>query len=955
MRKYQQFLKSKYESLELISIDEQLDCSSSKYITLTLEKMDRQGKVISAVDKDKKGDDVTLSEALDIGGDRKGVTIIVIKGGPGMGKSTLAVNICKCWAKGSLLNCYDCVIMLTLRDPEIQAAKTISDLLLMPIKELSECLVKEIAINFGEKICFILEGYDELPELLQKSSIFTKLKEKLPKCTLVYTSRPEASDQLESVATRVIKIQGFKKESIDEYISSTFEQVDDGEKLASQLKSELNNNFVVKRILHIPINVAIVCLIFFFFSALPETLTELYKLLILRLILRHISTRTDNVACVKKLPSLDHLPDFVSESFSKLCYIAYKGTEKRNIIFTSQDLMNIGVAEKELGNFGLLVTAPSTSVYGREKSYNFLHKTVQEFCTAWYISKLSQQDQLKCVQTFWNDRDYLMVWRFYSGITELNIKEITNSVLPYKLVESYLTESKLQHLMSCVYEARNKELCQIIGDYLNHFNCTFTSNPHVIAFFLTSYKKAIRQMHFANLSSDGFQVIIQPLLERTQCQYDKDDLILHLSECDVTQQFIFCLIQLLTTQCRIVELYLREFTFASTDGICVHVPSTHFSNMQLLSQVITSSSTLRVLEISKTCIGPEGAVCFADVRNTSICDLRMAKCELGTTGADMIGEMLHHNKSIVSVDLSKNYIMDSGVERLVHHLSKNCQLQHLNLRNNAITAAGVSHLRILIETDHPTLTSIELSKNPLEDEGVHVILSLLTVITMEYIGLAKIGMTALSYLNLADIIQKTKSITFDLFDEYNDDGNADDTFFNCFLCISNNLATTTVLKHLEIHDSSVQIDLMLNAIKQNDKIETLILKCDHNFLDDCGELFFEWLKNTTSLRKLTISAFPFKLTPHDLLLLANSLTINNSIRSFQLADICLDLETILSFLEHLEMADTVEEITLKIMYTSDYHFFEDVDKRVQKINCIREANNVDCQIKVYLYTGKNFY
>jgi len=56
----------------------------------------------------------------------------MIKGDPDVDNSTLAANICKCWAEGSLLNCYDCVIMLILHDPEIQAAKTISDLLLMP-------------------------------------------------------------------------------------------------------------------------------------------------------------------------------------------------------------------------------------------------------------------------------------------------------------------------------------------------------------------------------------------------------------------------------------------------------------------------------------------------------------------------------------------------------------------------------------------------------------------------------------------------------------------------------------------------------------------------------------------------------------------------------------------------------------------------------------------------------
>ena len=45
-----------------------------------------------------------------------------------MGKSTLAINICKCWAEGSLLQTYNVVILLTLRDPEILAAKIISNL-----------------------------------------------------------------------------------------------------------------------------------------------------------------------------------------------------------------------------------------------------------------------------------------------------------------------------------------------------------------------------------------------------------------------------------------------------------------------------------------------------------------------------------------------------------------------------------------------------------------------------------------------------------------------------------------------------------------------------------------------------------------------------------------------------------------------------------------------------------
>ena len=126
---------------------------------------------------------------------------------------------------------------------------------------------------------------------------------------------------------------------------------------------------------------------------------------------------------MENLQSLDHLPEGISEQFSQLRFIAYKGTENGNIIFTSQDLLDIGIDDNKMSDLGLLVTAPSASVYGREKSYNFLHKTLQEFCTAWYISKLSLQDQLKRINTYWNDDNYIMVWRFYSGITKLNSKK----------------------------------------------------------------------------------------------------------------------------------------------------------------------------------------------------------------------------------------------------------------------------------------------------------------------------------------------------------------------------------------------------------------------------------------------------------------------------------------------------------------------------------------------------
>ena len=178
---------------------------------------------------------------------------------------------------------------MALHDPEIQTANNISDLLLVENKKQHELLYDEITASEGEKVCFIFEGYDELPNKLRKSTVFAKLIEKFPVCTLVYTSRPEACEKLRDIAVQRIEIQGFQEKQIEEYIDHAFIDVEGGKKKASDLKSQVNTNPLIKSMLYVPINVAIVCHLFLLTLALPSTLTQLYTLLCLNLILCHIN------------------------------------------------------------------------------------------------------------------------------------------------------------------------------------------------------------------------------------------------------------------------------------------------------------------------------------------------------------------------------------------------------------------------------------------------------------------------------------------------------------------------------------------------------------------------------------------------------------------------------------------------------------------------------------------
>ena len=80
----------------------------------------------------------------------------MILGGPGMGKSTLAINICKQWVEGDLLPGYDAVVLLLLRDQEVQGAKTIKYLLQILDVDLRENVYKLIVKCNEEKNLFHL-------------------------------------------------------------------------------------------------------------------------------------------------------------------------------------------------------------------------------------------------------------------------------------------------------------------------------------------------------------------------------------------------------------------------------------------------------------------------------------------------------------------------------------------------------------------------------------------------------------------------------------------------------------------------------------------------------------------------------------------------------------------------------------------------------------------------------
>ena len=968
MSKYRQHLKNKYKALSLSSPKELLECSSSKYVSLHLEKFDKESKkykkhlVFGYFDSifrkqshlphqtEKCNKPLTFTDVLNVKEEEN--KVILIEGGPGMGKSTLAIKICKCWADDKLLKEYDAVILLPLRYHEIQDARNISDLLLVENKKDLQVLVDEITTSQGDKICFIFEGYDELPDQLRDIPVFARLREKLPLCTLIYTSRPQACSQLRRVAFQRIEIQGFEDEQVDEYIINAFDTVEDGKEKAQKLISQVKSNPSIKSLLYIPIYVAIICHLFLFSSTLPNTLTELYTLLCLNIIIRHINRNShDKVAF---LDSLNDLPTTTNKQFSNLCLIAFRGSREDKIVFSSREIKGYGIDPSTLSCLGLLLIAPNTSVFGWENSYNFLHLTVQEFCGAFYIANIPDEEQFHCFMKYQFHERFQGIWRIHSGITKLKNKGIFHHMLPSKWVESDYRKKRTIELLHCVYEAHKDDKCYVVGNHLDgnidlSFHKLYQIDCSAVGYLLEQYREEMKLIDLSscNIDDEGCEILLNSLLMHPRNSYpSKFQLILNTNNIGAKS---FSLMDLLLSSNYPVDkldvslndlsssadiLFKSLQSNTALTELILGFTALRSSDMQSLVQMLTSNNTLSVIDISNNDIGLGGCQYLADCRNISLDKLIMRWCELGVNGADKIGEMLYHDTSITSVDLAYNNIGDHGVEKLVKHLKSNHTIKHLNLLSNEITSVGANHLSKLFSLDHTAINSLQLGKNPLKDKGVDLMLHSITI-TMEYVGLCN---TESSCSSVSTALHKIKSISLTPPD-------------NCS-GISDSIAGTTTLEELELRDGSdTAYHTMISGINRNSSIRKLRFthgNFHHKTVLDVAQI----IKFNRTITELIIS-YVIVSSTDDYLLLANVLPLNIAIQEMRLCpsfENSLNQSLVLQFLKQLKDNYTLKVLILGVTVEAkdDEQFIRDVEALVGEMNDIRQSHDVITLFRVKL-------
>ena len=276
--KWQPSITNSYINLAVISREKVTHKELLKFTIATLH-----GDVDEILEVKKP---VKIEHILD---SKSGETLqcVLAEGASGIGKTTLAWQVCHRWGKGELFQQYTLVVLVKLREGVMRKAKTLANLLISQEDERTTVEIAEyLKQTNGKNVLVILEGLDELPiSLLTRRSIFTKLLSGtlLPSATILVTSRPSATVELwnkwKCRISRHIEVLGFSKDNIAEYISTNVD--DDKHK---NFERYLSINPHIRSLMYVPINCTIVIAVYKdclnYDKPHPKTVTELYTCLV---------------------------------------------------------------------------------------------------------------------------------------------------------------------------------------------------------------------------------------------------------------------------------------------------------------------------------------------------------------------------------------------------------------------------------------------------------------------------------------------------------------------------------------------------------------------------------------------------------------------------------------------------------------------------------------------------
>ena len=700
---------------------------------------------------------------------------ILVEGAPGVGKSTFAWKLCHKWGKGELLQQYQLVVLLRLRDETVQAAMNISHLFRYHKRHIQEAAVEEIQDTGGKGVLLLFEGYDELPEKLRKkSSVFLNVitGRELPEATVLITSRPWASEFLhrecKSQISQHIEILGFTKANIQFYLEST---IPDDPSLLADLKKYISCYPHINGMMYIPLYCVFVVKVYQNSrrdeGLVPKTMTELYFSLVRDLLRCH---HNDDL----EVHSFNDLSKDAPDIYQQLCIlgkIAYDGIRNdQQIIFHRKDFETLGLSLQDFDTLGLmqrvreLYVGKATAV-----SYNFLHLTVQEYLAAFHLSQQPVEKQIECFKEYkkaekGKPHHFHMVLRFLCGITQF--EEYSNeqlntfliedsgddlpSVIPYVTYSGirevtfdtllWLSEAHGSKVIAKVLGSSDIQLneqysqvtpfdCFVLGYRVSHSNCTWKID-----------------LKLCHIEDEGVEMLVRGAVEEeTHCTGGISEIRFSMN--NITSEGLKHLLKFPKQMINKLETLTLRQNRLDSESCTTYV------------NLIPHMPHLKIIRLSDNPIGQGGTVPLMTslTAHNSLEELLLDKTGIGVEDCRALSELLS-STSLKKLDISHNTLSPEAVELIISGLHHNTTLMELAANESHFSLQNTISLASVLRTNH-TLVDLDLGRCNIDSDGACQLASALcTNDTLQELDLGINSIGVKGATAFAELLLKNKSL-----------------------------------------------------------------------------------------------------------------------------------------------------------------------------------------------------
>ncbi|XP_040203186.1 NACHT, LRR and PYD domains-containing protein 3-like [Rana temporaria] len=176
-----------------------------------------------------------------------------------------------------------------------------------------------------------------------------------------------------------------------------------------------------------------------------------------------------------------------------------------------------------------------------------------------------------------------------------------------------------------------------------------------------------------------------------------------------------------------------------------------------LRSILINNRSLTTLDLSENNLEDSGIKLLCEGLRDPDCTLQemwLGGCGVTSSSCDDLRYILINNRSLTTLGLSGNNLEDSGIKLLCEGLrDPGCTLQRLTLGWCDVTSSGCNDLRSIL-INNRSLTTLNLSRNNLEDSGIKLLCEGLRDpgCTLQEMGLVWCGVTSSGCDDLRSIL-----------------------------------------------------------------------------------------------------------------------------------------------------------------------------------------------------------